>query len=319
MKTVLFAFLSLTAVASATSDEPLSIQKALMLARGNRPSIAAAEQRVLGARFHGRASRAFPATRLLVGRSDPVEVGGTDDDFVLSQPIDLFGRTSAARAGGDAAIGRAEADLRHALADLQRQVLMQYGEAAAYRAHSENALRSEEIAQRLHDSIETLVAEGRLPGVHLARVGIELERAKLTSARRRAELRAATRRLAGLLNVPESQAQVPGFAVLSLSRPDRAEIASRRPDLMAIASEVRTAEAEAKLARLALLPELELEGRRTAWQESPAKYGLRIQLTLPLFDSGRSRDEAKAATLLAKAAEKRTLPRSRKRKSMQPG
>jgi len=298
-------------IGSAAQDQQLTLERALSLARQNRPAVAAATQRVQSAKLLRRALGAFPATRLFIGYTSPAEVGGSDDDLVLAQPIDIFGRTSAARAGGDALVLRAEAELRQTLLELQSNVMTEYAEAAAAKALAESAAQSQDIVQRLFDAMKSLVDEGRTPGVQLTRVGIELQRAKLTTNQRQAQLAASVRRLSGLLNAPIGVDQAPDFAALAIEPVDHSALTQHRPDLLAIAAEVRAAEAEARIAKLGLLPELELQGRRTPWQERDQRYGLRMQLSIPLFDHGKARSETRAAQDLAEAARKALLDATR--------
>ncbi len=299
------AFILLFAACGQTAqgqDNPLTLDRALALAKANRSSIVAAQQRVLSARLSRRALGAFPATRFFIGYSSEPATGATDDDLALALPLDFFGRTSASRAVGDAAVARAEAMLQQALAQVQGDVIENYSEAAAAKALSESASQSRDIAQRLFDAVRVLVEEGRLPGVQLARVGIEVERARLTADQRSAEHQASLHRLAGLLDVPAQQVMIPGFAEVRAEIIDPALLPRHRADLQLLAAEIRAAEAEAGVARLGSLPELELQGRRTAWQEPERRYGLRLQLSLPISDFGKSRAETAAARALAASA-----------------
>ena len=298
------AFTALIGGAAIAQVNQISIDRALTLARANRASVAAAQLRLVSARLTRRGLGAFPATRLFLGISSPAEVGGSDDDLVLAQPIDLFGRTSASRAVGDATVARAEAELQQAIAQLQADVIEQYSEVAAARALADSAAKSQDIAQRLNDAIKVLVDEGRLPGVQLTRVGIEVERIKLAAEQRRAEEEAAIQRLSGLLNQPSQNIAVLGFADIRVELIEPAALQRQRADLLLLAAEVRAAEAEAKVASLGNRPELEIQGRRTAWQEPEQRYGVRIQLAFPISDFGRSRAETAAARTLANAARK---------------
>lgn len=303
---IAFVFALAAAQVAQAQDAQFTLDRALSMARANRPSVAAAQLRVTSARQMRRGLGAFPSTRLFVGYSSDPAVGGSDDDLVLSQPIDIFGRTAAARAIGDAAILRAEAELQQTLAGIQAEVVEQYSEAAAARALAQSALQIVDIAQRLNDAIKTLVAEGRVAGVQLTRVEIELERARLSLNQRQAEEQASLQRLSGLLNVPVEQVVVPGFADLTVDVIEPALLQRRRADLLLLAAEVSSAEAEARVARLSSLPELEIQGRRSAWQERDERYGARIQISIPLFDYGRARSETAAARTRAEAS-RRTL------------
>lgn len=285
-------------------ETSLSLESALALAQSNRSSIAAARLRVTSARQARRGLGAFPSTQLLMGYSSPIEVGGSDDDLVLVQPLDVFGRTSTYRAVGDAGVRRAEAELQAELARVQADVIAQYSEAAAAGAFAEIAGKSETIAQQLYEAIKILVEEGRLPGVQLTRVGVEVERSRLTADQRRADHRAALQRLAGLLHVPAAEVSVSGFAEIHAELLDPSQLKAVRADLRALAAEVAAAEAETRVAAIGSKPELEIQGRRTAWQDSDTRVGLRIQLSFPINDFGRVRAETAAARALTESARK---------------
>lgn len=289
---------------ASAQDTQVGLEQALALARSHRASVAAAQQRVISAQASRRALGAFPATRLFLGYTTPVEVGGSDDDFVISQPLDLFGRRGAARAIGDASIQRAESELKVALAEVQFAVMEEYSEAAAAKALADSARQNKEIAQQLNDAIKVLVEEGRLPGVQLTRVGIELERARLAEGQRRAEYEASLERLSAVLNVPRAQLDVAGFAPVALPALDDAALLAQRPDLQVLAADVRSAEAEVRTARLGNHPELELQARRSPWQDRDARFGARIQLSFTISDYGRTRSETSAAQSRVVAAQK---------------
>ena len=295
----IFPALFLAHSASAQSGS-LDLSKALSLARSNRATVVAAEQRVVSAKAMRKSLAAFPATRLSLGYTSPIEAGGSDDDLVISQPIDLFGRRSASASLGDAGILRAEADLRKTLSELQFEVIEEFSAAATAQALATSAEQTKDIAQQLYDAIATLVEEGRTPGVELARVRIELERARLKERQRTAELKSSLERLAALIAMPTDQVEVKEFAQI--------EIPTGRthdgPDLLILSSEVSRAEAEERVARLINAPDLEVQARRSAWQDRDAKVGARIQLSFPLYDDGRSRAERNAAQATTLATRK---------------
>lgn len=283
------------------AQEPLSLERALELARLNRPSIKAAQLRIQGAQQAHRGLIAYPGARLLLGYSNDPAVGGTDDDFVISQPIDLFGRISAASQIGQAGVLRARAEYHQSLATLQAEIIELYSEAAAARLLAQNAVQTQGISQQLYDAVKALVDEGRVPGVQLTRVGIEVERAKLAANQRTAQYEAVRKRLTGLLNVSEAQVLIQDFPEI----PDlQGGSQERRPDLRLLGADLVLAHAELQSAKAASRPELELQGRKTGWHESETRFGIRVQLNIPLFDSGRARSEERAARAKADAAQK---------------
>lgn len=245
---------------------------------------------------------AFPATQLFAGYTSPAEVGGSDDDLVLAQPIDIFGRTAASRSAGNAGVKRAEAELRSTLSELQNDVITLYCETAASASLAQSAEESKKIAKDLEQATRKLVEEGRLPGVQLSRISIEAERARIVAKQRKAEYEANQLRLATAIGLPVAEVTVTGFPNVVPVSVEKDKLTSQRGDLMILAAEVREAEAEARIATTNALPELEVQGRRTPWQESNVTYGVRVQLSIPLYDFGKARNERKAALTRAAAA-----------------
>lgn len=297
----LFACAAVVFSAAQAQEQPLELLQALAFARANRPSLQAARLRLSSAKLSRRGLGAYPATRLFIGYQNNLALDGTEDDLAIAQSIDLFGRTAASKATGDAEILRAQAELQAVLADIQADVIDEFSEAAAAKALAQSAAHIQEIAQRLYDSIRTLVDEGKLPGVQLMRVGIELDRAKLANGQRSAELQASLQRLSGLVGMAMT---VEAFAELSVDIIEPARLPGQRSDLLLLASEIRTAEAETRVAKLASAPELEIQVRRSPWQERDQQYGLRIQLGFPINDFGKSRAETAAVRTKAEAARK---------------
>lgn len=282
--------------------QSISLDDALNGARANRQTVQAARLRVDQARLSRRALGSFPGTTLFLGYSSDPRVGGTDDDLVLSQPIDIFGRTAAARSTGDALVLQAEAAYRQTLADLQNEVVLVYSETAASKERVRIAKSSEELAARLVEATRGLVEGGKLPGVQATRASIELERVRASRELKEAELRGNQVRLAATIGNAEAEAFDASFVNLSSSEVSDVLLASQRADLLALSAEVRAAEADARVAKQSRLPQLELQGRRTGWQDADAAFGARIQLSFPLFDSGRSKSEVSAATRRSEAA-----------------
>ena len=280
----------------------LSLDDALAQAVKNREVVAAARLRLDQARLSRRALGAFPSTTFLLGRSSDLEVGGHDDDLGLNQPIDIFGRTSAARSSGDALVLQAEASLRQSLAELQDDVITLYGDTAAAGERVRIARESEAIAARLLDAIKGLVEGGKVPGVQATRVSIELERSRAARLLREAQWEAVKTRLAAAIGGKKEDLKIPEFALIAFSQDEAAKLVQQRPELLLLEADVKAAEAQARISRTNRLPQLDFQVRRTPWQQADAKYGVRLQLSFPLFDSGRASAETGAANKRAEAA-----------------
>lgn len=296
-----FAFLAGFLVPASPSPS-VDLPEAVARAMAHRPAVQAARLRVEQARRLRMAASARPTTRLDLGVTSEPELRGNDDDLVLAQPLDLFGRSRAARALSDAQIMRAEADLRQTLTDVQGEVFERYAEAVSTSQLAENAGAALQVVERLRE-LTRLRVEGRAaPAVQLTRIGIEVERARQNLALRQSQREAALRRLTGA--VGERVEAVADYPALATSGPE--DLVATRGDLMALAANVRIAEASARVARTAGRPEMEASARTNVWTPGEKVTGIRLQLSLPVFDQGRIRNEVRAAELQAEA-ERRAL------------
>lgn len=272
--------------------QPLSLHQALSDARASRQAVLATQLNLDRAKLSARALGAYPALTVGVGQSSREGLGATDQDLFVSQPIDLFGRTSASANFGRAHVRIAEAERRQTLLAVQSDVMVAYFEASAATRLSMVAGDLLQVAEALQKATVRRFEEGKIPEVQLTRATIELDRAKQTSALRVAQLRASLKKLAAATGSNEPIASVDLSATISNPNVDL----SQRPDIMALSAQASAAHAEKVVASRANLPELELLGLRTPWRESSSSYGLRVQLTWRVFDFGRSRYEQGAAT-----------------------
>lgn len=300
---VLFTGILMPALASQ-NPPAIDLNGAIGQAMRNRPAVQAARLRVDQARLTRRSLTAAQSTRLDIGASTESELRGNDDDFVLAQPLDLFGRRRANRALGDAQVLLAEASLRQALAEVQGDVVERYADAVAAAQLTDNAAAALEVTERLRE-LTRLRVEGRIaPAVQLTRVGIEVERARQNLVLRQAQRQAALRRLGGAIGTPIQM--VADYGAVPTVVIDTAQLRASRGDLLAIAANLRVAEANARVARASGRPELEASARTNVWTPGEKVSGLRLQLSIPIFDYGRIRSEVQAAQTQVEA-ERRTL------------
>lgn len=293
-----------TLMLSLAPHQPFSLKDALRSARAHRPAYEAARLRVAEAEAARQAVGAFPGLRVLLGHSTDAAVGGSDEDLVLSQPLDLFGRSRAARAVGTGWLLQAKAGFAQVAVDIQSEVIAAYVEAVSSAQFARSASLIVKTLRDLRSATKERVESGAIPGIQLARVDLELEQADALSELRKGGIRANLSRLAAVIGVVEAPALDERFPDFAGADEGSAALLSRRPDLLFLQAEARKAEAELQSARLNALPELEFQARRTPWQETNERYGLRLQLSIPVFDYGRVRAETLAATRRAEAARK---------------
>ena len=301
--TAFFAGALLPVVAGQT-PEPVDLNTAITRAVQSRAAVQAARLRVEQARLTRRSLTAPPSPRLGVGASSEPNLRGHDDDLVLAQLLDVFGRRRANRSLGDAQVLLAEAGLRQVLAEVQGDVVERYAEAVAATQLERNAVATLEVVERVRE-LTRLRVEGRVaPAVQLTRVGIEVERMRQNLVLRQAQRQAALGRLGGAVGTPVDA--VAGYGVVPTLRVDAAQLAASRSDLLALAANLRIAEANANVARASGRPELEASVRTNVWTPGEKASGLRLQLSIPVFDSGRIRSEVRAAETQTEV-ERRTL------------
>ncbi len=300
MKSLILALLCLVPLIALGQEGQITLQAALSRAYETRAGIRAARLRLSQAQASRRALAAVPPTRAFLGYSTSAEVGGTDGDAMIAQQIDIFGRSRAGRSVGDALVLQAQAALTETLVTVQTDVISLYTQTAASAALASTAQNTLQIVEQLENAVKQRVEGGVAPGVQAMRLSIEVERARAMSSRRQAELDANLTRLAAATGFPKDALVLSGMPDFE---PQAAvAIEQTRPDLLALAAEVATAEADARLARTSSLPELELQGRRSPWQDQRGQYGARIQLSFPLWDGGKTRNEVSAASSRAEAA-----------------
>jgi outer membrane protein TolC len=286
--------------AAWAQPDAIDAQRALQLAAQHRPKLQAAKLRVEQARISARAIGTYLATKLGVGYSTDRDIGSTDQDAFISQPIDLFGRTKAGRQSGAALVQQAEAAYRGELIDLQTDVLTALTEAVSAVKLSITADSVLQNAEQLKAAVDRRVEEGKVAEVQQTRAAIEVMRAQQNSDLRRSQKFVALKRLSAQLGVTVAAEEVNAFPTLGeLATVD----ISQRPDVLLTKADVQAAKAEASIAKASVRPDLEIQGLRLPWHEGGARFGARIQLSWAVFDFGRARNEVRSAQTKALANE----------------
>jgi len=280
-------------------QSPLGALDALKLAAQNRPSLRASKLGIEEARSSARALGAFDPLEFGVGASSRGDVGATDQDLYLRQPIDLFGRRVAARKLGDAGVRVACAAYAAQAGDLQQSVLTAYAESVAAAHRKEVASELLLVAEGLLAATSRRFEEGKIAELQVTRATIEFQRAKQAADLRETDLRASLERLAGELGIPRTDLRVESDGTIA---PLADPTSDSRADLLALGAQVEVAEAEERSAIAAGRPSFELQLVRTPWDGSRGAFVGRAQLSWAILDHGKSRNETKAARQRAEAA-----------------
>ncbi len=298
-KLVLAAATILVVAAPGASQEALTLEQALSLARERAPAVLSARARIEESR--GRLSAASvirnPEVEAAAGGAISGEPRNAKVDAGLLQDVELGGRRSSridvARAEVESSIAEAEDVLRRA----RREVA-----AAFYRGlQAQERLALLEGAERIAE--ETLEAARRrhesgdvaLLDVNVARVAAARARSEVHGAR--SSLSASLAEIRVLLGFsPEEHVLLEGE--LSSPRrfdlPNLLETALGRPDIRALQSELDAANAELRLGEALSWPELGLGALYQREEGQDFLLGA-VRLSLPLFDRGQGvRAEARA-------------------------
>lgn len=292
---------SVTSSPSAIADGPrlLTLSDAVAIAFKNRDSVRSAEAKVRSSEANRSALGAFLPSRLEIGGGTTPDVGiGTD--LLLAQPIDLFGKTRASRASGQAGVDSARASMAQTKLDLQTEVLNAFAESLAAQRLIETGSDLAAIAEKAYNATKKRIDVGDLPPVELLRADLEVQRAKQTLALRNHSLQAARLRLAASLGISVA---ILGELAETLPRAPSMPSLDERPDIAQIKSELNSAKADARSASLSSWPDVELQFGRSPFDQ-PEQYNARVQFVLPLYDFGAAREKRRSAMEAQRAAQR---------------
>lgn len=267
----------------------LSAEEAVRWAIQNRPVVAAAQSEVAALETRAQAVRSSAPLRLLFGRGNDEVPGSTDNDLALSQSIDWFGRSRLAGAVADSEANIARANLRQVKLEVQSEVLNLFNQAVASGEKLVIARELVAIATRFRDAAKRRVDTGQAPEVQLLRANIELERATQVLELRGSEALAAISRLAGATGAPN--ASPAGFFARAGS--PEPSFMQRVPRVLALTAELQLLNDRIRQEKISNRPDVELQVRRSPWMDN-AQVGLRVQVSVPITDYGRSRRSVEA-------------------------
>lgn len=267
----------------------LSAEEAVRWAIQNRPVVAAAQSEVAALETRAQAVRSSAPLRLHFGRGNDEVPGSTDNDLALSQSIDWFGRSRLAGAVADSEANIARANLRQVKLEVQSEVLNLFNQAVASGEKLVIARELVAIATRFRDAAKRRVDTGQAPEVQLLRANIELERATQVLELRGSEALAAISRLAGATGAPN--ASPAGFFARAGS--PEPSFMQRVPRVLALTAELQLLNDRIRQEKISNRPDVELQVRRSPWMDN-AQVGLRVQVSVPITDYGRSRRSVEA-------------------------
>jgi cobalt-zinc-cadmium efflux system outer membrane protein len=271
----------------------VSLEEALGRARAQAPAVLIARARIEEARgrLAGARVRFRDNPALDVGSGPRKTDAGTliDLDVGITQVLETGGQRAARIAGAEATIAAATASADDAVRIALRTVAMAHLQAVHARERLELLRAAEGVAADVAS-----VANRRYDAGDIALLDVNL--AKSALARARATRQAAegdgrmrTGELQRLLGLPPG-ADVVAIGSLRVSRrPDLTPLlaaVATRPDLRAMAAEIRDAEADVRLGRALTRPDLGVGARLKREEGHHAVLG-ELTVSLPWFNNGQ--------------------------------
>lgn len=309
-----WAALCLYALPGFGQERVLTIDEALALAREQAASVALARGRIEEAQARqtqaGRRFQENPALEVNGGYRR-AEDDHLDFEAALSQGLYDRNRRTARVAGAQAAVERAEAELDDARRLLQRDVWTTFFRSLVAMDRVKLLTRVRQASDELLATIERRyeAGEGTALELNRARVAAASARAEQSGAQAQASSTAAE--LKALLGLPPGEVvelrvgpelrQPPGLETLLAGL-------DRRPDLRALAAELREAEAEVLLGQALARPDLGVRGG-VGREEGADIVTVGVVVSLPLHDRGQ---ETLAIGQARAAALRRALDAARK-------
>ena len=290
---VLLPMLAMGALPAAGQPGSWTLEEALARARDHGTDIALARGRLEEAR----------ARQALAGRrfqENPVlEVDGgyrrADDDFfdyeaAVTQGLTAGGRRAAGRAGAQAAVERAEAELDGAVRALARQVAATFLRALDARERSALLGRGRQAADELLAATERRDEAGEATALELNRSRATAAEARAAESAAEAAAREALGELEALLALPPGGVSEVRGSLAAGDPPPLDELLrrlDRRPDLLALAAELRAAEAEIALGRAQGRPDLGVRAG-VGREEGAELVTAGVVIALPVHDRGQA-------------------------------
>jgi outer membrane protein, heavy metal efflux system len=297
------AVVLLLPLACLAQDGGLSLEQALELARQRAPVILAARDRIeeVRGRLLGATMR-FRDNPVIEGAAGPrTSERGTsiDADVGISQTFELGGRRTARIADAQADIERETATSENTARFLLRDVAAEFLRALAVQERLRSLETASTLAGNLLTAADTRFQAGDVPilDVNLARTVAARARSEMLAGE--AEQISVLGDLRILLGMTATEPLAIRGELGERSQYDVDALQSRaldRPDLRALAAEIRQAEADLRLGRGLAKPEI---GLGVGYQrEEGANVALgRLAITLPVF----SRGQELQATSMARA------------------
>lgn len=296
LRPVMAIWLSCVSVAVFAAPAPgpptLDIQtseEAVRAALGRSPFAAAAKKDVEAARFGVRAARALRGPEIRV--TPALDAGGSDEEFLASQPLELSGARSARTSVAQAQLSRTEAEARADLIDLAHRARSAFFEAVHSQERLHISRELADLAKELNDATARQVEIGVRPGIDRTVAGIELERATQQLETATGEARAALAALGTLTGggTLGADARLPEAVPLMEVEQAVAEARANSPAVLAGLATQRELQMQARLERAEGRPDVAVQYREEELGAASGS-GLGVSIQIPIFDYGARRN-----------------------------
>src|SRR6185295_1242846 len=300
-----WAALFLVATPAWSQERVLTLEEALALAREGGVSVVLAKGRIEEARARQiQAGRRFQENPVLEVDAGPrfAERDSLDVAAAVSQGLYSGRRRSARAAGAQAALERAEADLAEARRLLLRDVWTAFVRALGERDRISLLARNRKAADELLAMTERRYEAGEATALELNRARTVAAGARAGQSAAEAEGNEALAEVKALLGLPPGEnVQIQGSLTPRPPRELETLLAGleNRPDLRALASELREAEAEILLGEALGRPEWGLRGSFSR-EEDVDIVTAGVAVSLPVYNRGQETlavGQARAAAL----------------------
>jgi cobalt-zinc-cadmium efflux system outer membrane protein len=272
----------------------LTIDEALTLARERGMNVVLARGRIEEARARqlqaGRRFQEDPVLEVNGGyRRGRAQDGYLDFDAAVSQDLYAGSRRAARLAGTQAALDRAEADVEEARRLLLRDVWTTFVRILVAQDRMALLARSRQSADELLAATERRYEAGEAAALEMNRTRIAVASARADQRAAEADGDAALAELKALLGLPPGES-VEIRGKLDSYQPRELEPLlaglDRRPDLRALAAELREAEAEVLLGQALARPGWGVRGG-VAREEGADVVSAGVVVSLPVHNRGR--------------------------------
>jgi outer membrane protein, heavy metal efflux system len=310
VRTISFlALLLIPGAALAEKSAPLlTVDEAVALAIKQNPRLSAAAREVVVARSGVGSARTLTNPELIF--TPGITGGGSDQELLLSQPLELNG-TRAARTGiASAQLRQARAEAVVELRSLVFETKSAYYELARTQELRTLALDALRTAEEFDRITRRQVEVGTRPGIDQTQTGIEVTRARQQVTLAESEVAVAQAALNTLMGRPSAE-PIGALPPLTISA-ETVDTETAFRQALSARAEITADEArrdavrqEARLVRAQGRPDLAPQFRATSVTRGLQEAGVGIGVLLPFPDYGSRRHRIRQAEEAARAQEDR--------------